>query len=269
MISEIEKIRDELIDGRKKLMQDVEALREEGKESEAVEKVKEATRIADELKGLEEAKRLEEEISELEKKEGALDTKIEEKKGELLYQQKVSEELEAERERILEGLESLVESGRGEEAVENVKAAGKITEEINRRKEEVLGRLKEEENNLEEERSALEREIGRLSEEQKGRKMKLEAIRGLEKPEPIVEEEEKTVEEPAEVSEEVRPAGIEPEMEVEPSEEKEGLSKVDHAILKGISMGYKSPKKLSKAINIDKNVIKDRMEELTKMGYLK
>ena len=51
-------------------------------------------------------------------------------------------------------------------------------------------------------------------------------------------------------------------------EEKPKLTKVEYLILNGIAEGFTTPKKLAKKINVDESFIKDKIEELTKRGYL-
>jgi DNA-binding Lrp family transcriptional regulator len=46
------------------------------------------------------------------------------------------------------------------------------------------------------------------------------------------------------------------------------LSVLDCLILKGIAMGYRSPRKLSERINIDEGTIKDRIKILSREGYV-
>ncbi|MDY6965833.1 MAG: hypothetical protein SVM80_07675 [Halobacteriota archaeon] len=47
------------------------------------------------------------------------------------------------------------------------------------------------------------------------------------------------------------------------------LPKLDRAVLNAISLGYVSPKKLSKKLNIDKEAVKEKIDELIRNDYVK
>jgi hypothetical protein len=299
-MGEIEKVEGELRGEREELLRKVESLIKEDAIGEAVERVKEATKLTEELEGLKRARELEEEIIKIEKERRGVETKLEEvrksfdvEEGDIkreidrIWGEK-RRELEKKREEVMEGIRSLVEEDKSEEAIMKVKSAGEITEEMEKKSPEVLeleGKLdevvnkrKSEEGKLVEEITLMVAKIEGMRKEQREKKMILEVRRGLEKPEPEVVtevqeiEKEEEIERPGEeVVTEIQEAEELKEEIEEAAEVAEGeeLTKVDYLILKGVSMCYKTPKKIAKVTNVDEVVVEDRIEDLIKKGYLK
>ncbi|MDY6865164.1 MAG: hypothetical protein SVY15_04225 [Halobacteriota archaeon] len=310
MMKELEGLESELKQERKTLLQDIDMLVKDGNPEAAIKQIEEAANITDRLKGVDAAKKLEKEIQKLESDRINLETKTSEELKSMDVQEKElndkmvdlkveikakSKNLSLERDKLLENIESLVEEGKGDGAIAQVKAAGKLSEDIEQLKEDettspemlnLAGKLKDLESNREDLKNRTGKELGEiksrivaLRKEQSAKAGGLQVEQSETPKEPAVEE--TVVEEAAPVVEEQpviedvalpkEETAIEiPEIEEvqEVPEKKPELTKVEYLILNGIAEGFTTPKKLAKKINVDESFIKDKIEELTKRGYL-
>jgi|GEM_PF-5477989 len=145
MMKELEGLESELKQERKTLLQDIDTLVKGGNPEAAIKQVEAAAKITDRLKGVDEAKELEIDIQKLDGNKSDLETRTSKELGSMdnkerelndnivdlkVEIQAKSKNLSAERDQLLENIESLVVEGKSEEAIAQVKAAGQLSEEI-------------------------------------------------------------------------------------------------------------------------------------------
>ena len=195
------------------LLHDVRPLVEIGRTQEAIKRIQEASKLTEQMKRKKEVEKKVKSLGETDA--AALLAKLKEERKKIAG-------LETEREVLLGKIDALIEQGKTDEAVKKIEYATKLSQELDRKSENLTNQLelaKELTTNLSRERS------------------RMESIR---------KQQELVL--------------------VKPTKE---LSNFSRIILNGISLGYQTPRKLSKQLNMDEKAIKTEIDGLISKGYVK